>query len=97
MGTTGVRTSALKGLEQPAWFEVATWPGTQIEEAAIQSGTYSVSGDDKDAAGRVAALLEQLGFAPIKLGNLAQGGLLVQARGNLGPLVFQDLIKFENK
>jgi len=44
----------------------------------------------------VAALAEQLGFAPVKLGKLSEGGLLVQARGNTwAPLVFQDLVKFK--
>jgi hypothetical protein len=42
----------------------------------------------------VAALAEKLGFAPVKLGKLAEGGLLVQARGNTwAPLIFQDLFK----
>jgi len=38
-----------------------------------------VSSDDEDAATQVAALVERLGFAPVKLGKLAEGGLLVQA------------------
>jgi predicted dinucleotide-binding enzyme len=54
-----------------------------------------VSSDDETAATRVAALVEQLGFAPIGLGKLAEGGLLVQARGrSWAPLIFQDLVKF---
>jgi predicted dinucleotide-binding enzyme len=36
------------------------------------------------------------GFAPIKLGGLSEGGLLVQARGNSwGQLIFKDLVKFD--
>lgn len=36
------------------------------------------------------------GFAPIKLGGLSEGGLLVQARGNgWGQLIFKDLVKFD--
>jgi predicted dinucleotide-binding enzyme len=31
---------------------------------------------------QIGALAENLGFAPIKLGGLSEGGLLVQARGN---------------
>jgi predicted dinucleotide-binding enzyme len=47
-------------------------------------------------AGEIAALAEKLGFAPIKLGALAEGGLLVQARGNTwGQLIFKDLVKFD--
>lgn len=54
-----------------------------------------LSSDDDDAASQVAALVEQLGFAPVKLGKLAEGGLLVQARGSTwAPLIFQDLVKF---
>jgi len=54
-----------------------------------------LSSDDDDAASQVATLVEQLGFAPVKLGKLAEGGLLVQARGsNWAQLIFQDLVKF---
>ena len=39
---------------------------------------------------------ENLGFSPIKLGELSEGGLLVQARGNTrGRLIFKDLVKFD--
>jgi predicted dinucleotide-binding enzyme len=55
-----------------------------------------VSSDDEDAATQVAALVEELGFAPVKLGKLAEGGLLVQARGpTWGQLIFQDFVKFK--
>ena len=54
-----------------------------------------LSSDDDDAASHVAALVEQLGFAPVKLGKLTEGGLLVQARGSTwAQLIFQDLVKF---
>ena len=44
----------------------------------------------------IGALAENLGFAPIKLGGLSEGGLLVQARGNSwGQLIFKDLVKFD--
>lgn len=44
----------------------------------------------------VAVLAEQLGFAPIALGPLKDGGSLVQARGNTwAELIFQDLVKFK--
>jgi predicted dinucleotide-binding enzyme len=53
-----------------------------------------LSGDDEKATGRVADLVKQLGFAPVGLGKLAEGGLLIQARGNnWAPLIFQDLFK----
>jgi predicted dinucleotide-binding enzyme len=54
-----------------------------------------LSSDDDDAASQVAALVEQLGFAPVKLGRLAEGGLLIQARGSTwAQLIFQDLVSF---
>ncbi|HET6762721.1 MAG TPA: NAD(P)-binding domain-containing protein [Longimicrobiaceae bacterium] len=53
-----------------------------------------LSSDDEDAAASVAALAKQLGFAPVKLGKLDEGGALVHARGRTwGPLIFQDLFK----
>jgi hypothetical protein len=53
-----------------------------------------LSGDDDGAIAQTEALAEQLGFAPVKLGRLAEGGLLVQARGETwAPLVFQDFFK----
>ncbi len=53
-----------------------------------------VSSDDEDATVPVEALAERLGFAPVRLGRLAEGGALVQARGNSwAPLIFQDLVK----
>lgn len=53
-----------------------------------------LAGDDGDAGGLVAALAERLGFAPVWLGKLAEGGALVQARGHTwAPLIFQDLFK----
>lgn len=55
-----------------------------------------LSSDDDDAIAPVAALAKQLGFAPIKLGKLNEGGALVHARGRTwGPLIFQDLFKKE--
>ena len=50
-----------------------------------------VSSDHNDASASVAALVEKLGFAPIEVGKLAEGGRLIQARA---PLVFQNLIKY---
>jgi predicted dinucleotide-binding enzyme len=48
-----------------------------------------LASDDDGAAAEIAALAENLGFSPIKLGRLSEGGLFVQARGNdwgqLGP------------
>ncbi len=53
-----------------------------------------LSSDDEDATASVADLAKQLGFAPVKLGNLNEGGALVHARGRTwGRLIFQDLFK----
>jgi predicted dinucleotide-binding enzyme len=51
---------------------------------------------DDDAAAEIGALAENLGFSPIQLGGLSDGGLLVQARGDTwGQLIFKDLVKFD--
>jgi predicted dinucleotide-binding enzyme len=57
-----------------------------------------LSSDDQSVGNKVAKLVDRLGFAPVWLGKLEEGGLLVQARGNTwGPLIFQDLFKHEEK
>ena len=55
-----------------------------------------LASDDDGAAAEIGALAEKLGFAPIQLGGLSEGGLLVQTRGkNWGQLIFKDLVKFD--
>jgi len=55
-----------------------------------------LTSDNDSATSEVSALAEKLGFAPVKLGGLSEGGLLVQAHGNSwGKLIFQDLVKFD--
>ncbi len=55
-----------------------------------------LSSDDADAIGPVADLAKRLGFAPVNLGKLSEGGALVHARdGVWGHLIFQDLFKKE--
>jgi 8-hydroxy-5-deazaflavin:NADPH oxidoreductase len=55
-----------------------------------------LSSDDAGAVAQVATLAEQLGFAPVNLGKLEEGGELVQVRDrNWAPLIFQDLFKNE--
>lgn len=55
-----------------------------------------LSSDDEDAIAPVADLAKQLGFAPVKMGKLDEGGALVHARGRTwGQLIFQDLFKKE--
>jgi len=71
---------------------------TLDQDPAVHGGRRVVflASDDDDAAAEIGALAENLGFAPIKLGGLSEGGLLVQARGNSwGRLIFKDLVKFD--
>jgi predicted dinucleotide-binding enzyme len=68
------------------------------QDPAVKGGRRVVflASDDDGAAEEVGALAENLGFSPIKLGGLSEGGLLVQARGNTwGQLIFKDLVKFD--
>ena len=68
------------------------------QDPAVQGGARAVflASDDDAAVAEIATLAERLGFSPIKLGGLSEGGLLVQARGNSwGHLVFKDLVKFD--
>jgi predicted dinucleotide-binding enzyme len=68
------------------------------QDPAVHGGKRVVflASDDEGAAAEIAALAEHLGFSPIKLGGLSEGGLLVHARGNSwGQLIFKDLVKFD--
>ena len=71
---------------------------TLEQDPAVKGGRRVIflASDDEDAAAQIGTLAENLGFAPIKLGGLSEGGLLVQARGNSwGRLIFKDLVKFD--
>ncbi len=68
------------------------------QDPAVNGGRRVVflASDDDGAAAEIGKLAENLGFSPIKLGGLSEGGLLVQARGNTwGQLIFKDLVKFD--
>jgi len=55
-----------------------------------------LSSDDEGAAATVAALAEKLGYAPVSLGKIVEGGQLAHARDkSWAPLIFQDLVKFQ--
>jgi 8-hydroxy-5-deazaflavin:NADPH oxidoreductase len=57
-----------------------------------------VASDDDGAATEIGTLANSLGFAPIELGGLSEGGMLVHGRGNSwGRLIFKDLVKFDDK
>jgi predicted dinucleotide-binding enzyme len=68
------------------------------QDPAVNGGRRVVflASDDDGAATEISKLAENLGFAPVKLGGLSEGGLLVQAHGNTwGQLIFKDLVKFD--
>ena len=72
--------------------------GVLSQDPAVNGGRRVVflASDDDDAAVETGALAENLGFSPIQLGGLSEGGLLVQARGNTwGKLIFKNLVKFD--
>ncbi|MGO7301753.1 NADPH-dependent F420 reductase [Rhizobium ruizarguesonis] len=71
---------------------------TLDQDPAVKGGRRVVflASDDDAAAAEIGALAKNLGFAPIELGGLSEGGLLVQARGHSwGRLIFKDLVKFD--
>jgi predicted dinucleotide-binding enzyme len=68
------------------------------QDPEVQGGRRVVflAGDDEALCMEIGVLAENLGFAPVNLGGLSEGGLLVQARGNTwGQLIFKDLVKFD--
>ncbi|MEO6730243.1 MAG: hypothetical protein ABIN01_03415 [Ferruginibacter sp.] len=68
------------------------------QDPAIHGGRRVVflASDNDSAATEIDALAKNLGFSPIQLGRLSEGGLLVQAHGNSrGKLIFKDLVRFD--
>ena len=68
------------------------------QDPAVHGGRRVVflASEDDGATAEIGAVAENLGFAPINLGKLSEGGLLVHARGNKwGHLIFKDLVKFD--
>ncbi|TWJ03592.1 hypothetical protein JN11_01139 [Mucilaginibacter frigoritolerans] len=106
----GVPPEKMGGLPS-AWFVAQAFTGGKLvkgfnhlgaaildQDPAVHGGRRVVflTSDDDGAAAEIGALAENLGFAPVKLGGLSEGGLLVQAHGNTwGKLIFQDLVKFD--
>ncbi len=71
---------------------------TLATDPVVEGGHRVVflSSDDENASAAVAVLAKQLGFAPVELGKLGEGGALVHARGETwGPLIFEALFKQE--
>jgi predicted dinucleotide-binding enzyme len=106
----GVPPETLGGMPSSR-FVVQAFPGARLvkgfnhlvaavleQDPAVHGGKRVVflASDDEGAAAEIGELAKKLGFAPIQLGGLSEGGLLVQARGNSwGRLIFKDLVKFE--
>src|SRR5580765_1231210 len=74
-------------------------PAATLATDPVVEGGHRVvflSSDDEDAIAPVADLAKQLGFAPVELGKLNEGGAVMHARGRTwGQLIFQDLFKKE--
>ena len=108
MNSFPVPPEELDGLPSSA-FVAKSFPGAKVvkgfnhlgaaklaTDPVIEGGHRVVflSSDDEDAVAPVADLAKQLGFAPVKLGKLNEGGWLVHARGSTwGQLIFQDVFK----
>jgi 8-hydroxy-5-deazaflavin:NADPH oxidoreductase len=111
VGTYGVPLSDLDDLPSSAIVAKAL-PGAHLvkgfnhlpaavlaQEPVTAAGRRVIflSSDDEGATKKVAALVQQLGYAPVSLGKIAEGGQLVQARDkSWAPLIFQDLFKRDN-
>ncbi|MDR5761312.1 NADPH-dependent F420 reductase [Caballeronia sp. LZ035] len=106
----GVPPEKLDGLP-PSRFVAQAFTGGQLvkgfnhlgasvlaQDPAVHGGRRVVflSSDDDGAVAEIGALAEKLGFAPVELGGLSEGGLLVQGLGTRwGQLIFKDLHKFD--
>jgi predicted dinucleotide-binding enzyme len=108
MNSFPVPLEELDGLPSSA-FVANSFPGAKVvkgfnhliastlaTDPVVEGGHRVVflSSNDEDAFPPIADLAKQLGFAPVKLGKLDEGGWLVHARGRAwGQLIFQDVFK----
>ncbi|SEC37479.1 hypothetical protein SAMN05443244_3303 [Terriglobus roseus] len=104
----GVSPEELDGLPSSA-FAAKAFPGARFVKGfnhliaatlatdPVAEGGHRVvflSSNEEEAVAPVEELARQLGFAPVKLGKLNEGGWLVHARGRTwGQLIFQDVFK----
>lgn len=86
-----VNAGRVPGAKLVKAFNQLRWQDLLRPVPAGGSRVVFIAGDHEDANSTVAGLAETLGFAPINLGKIAEGGRLIQAPN---ALVFQDLIKF---
>ena len=110
MNALGVSTEELDGLPSSA-FVAKSFPGARLvkgfnhlpaatlaTDPIVEEGHRVVflSSDIEDAIAPVSDLAKKLGFAPVNLGKIGEGGALVQARERVwGALIFQDLFRKE--
>ena len=110
MNAFGVSIEELDGLPSSA-FVAKSFPGARLvkgfnhlpaatlaTDPTVEGGHRVVflSSDIEDAIAPVADLAKKLGFAPVNLGKIGEGGALVQARDRVwGALIFQDLFRKE--
>ena len=110
MNAFGVSIEELDGLPSSA-FVAKSFPGARLvkgfnhlpaatlaTDPTVEGGHRVVflSSDIEDAIAPVADLAKSLGFAPVNLGKIGEGGALVQARERVwGALIFQDLFRKE--
>ena len=110
MNAFGVPVEELDGFPSSA-FVARSFPGAMLvkgfnhlpaatlaTDPTVEGGHRVVflSSDIEDAIAPVADLAKKLGFAPVNLGKIGEGGALVQARERVwGALIFQDLFRKE--
>jgi 8-hydroxy-5-deazaflavin:NADPH oxidoreductase len=108
MNSFPIPQEKLDGLPSSA-FVAKSFPGAKLVKGFNHLGAAKLAGDpvvegghrvvflssdDEQAIAPLEALAKQLGFAPVKLGKLNEGGWLVHARGETwGQLIFQDVFK----
>ncbi len=105
MNTYGVSPEELKG-QASTDVVAAAFPGAKVvktlnqlpakllaQDPAVDSGrrVMFLSSNDETAAVLMAGLVAELGFAPILLGRVNEGGMLI---GMGGSLILQNLIKY---
>ena len=79
----------VKGFNHLPAAELGTNPPVEGQRQAV-----FISSNDADASAAVAAIATQLGFAPIEVGKLDQGGVpLHVVEGRPGGILFQNLVK----
>lgn len=105
MNTYGISPEELKG-QASSHVVAAAFAGADVVKTfnqlpakllamnpAAQGGrrVVFVAGDSQAASGAIAKLVDDLGFAAVVLGKIAEGGALL---GMGGPLILQNLVKY---